>query len=187
MVRKTDIDKSLIEPAKLDRLLAELFFKFQRANWIRGGSLGCARQAALDLIRSFLDTLDPDHPVTQYLKLAAAQQRHRWAQSIMQSPKSQKNHPLKIQERLAFRPKIDAEATAVVQKITRTIADYNKKRDNLIQTFVAVDSVFKERSNMNNKIVRYAQKLNQSVQKQSDICKMIIAYAQQLKSQHVAS
>lgn len=187
MARKTDSDNALIEPAKLDRLLADLFFKFQRANWIRGGNLGRARQSALDLIRSFLDTLDPVHPVTQYLKSAAAKQRNRWAQSIMQSPKSEKNHPLQIHERLASKPKIDADAMAVVGKIKRVIADYDKKRGNLIQTSVNVDSAFQGKAKMDDKFVRYAPGLKLSVQKQDKIRQMILAYAQQLKNGRVAS
>ncbi|MDR0741437.1 MAG: hypothetical protein LBF28_01545 [Rickettsiales bacterium] len=80
---------SRAEQDKLNYALAELFFGLARSNWVRGGSLGTARQKALDQMGSFLKSKNSNNPAVQYLYKTYMINKTKWAKVIMTSKKSE--------------------------------------------------------------------------------------------------
>lgn len=187
MLTNADLNKRLIHTAKLDRMLANLFFKLQRVNWVRHGNLGMARQKALDQIKSYLDTMDPVHPVVVYLKSAAAKHRNRWAQSIMQSRRSNEICRLTEPEKASNIPKLDAQASAALGDVKRAVKEYTVQKDALIQTFVALKQAEQEKAEMQLMLAMFAKDLDRAVTSQEKARRMIEMFAHGIGSEHIKS
>jgi hypothetical protein len=64
-----------------------------RSNLVRGGSLGTARQKALEQAGAYLRAKNPNNPIVWHLNQAFMRHKARWAKAIMTSNKSESKCP----------------------------------------------------------------------------------------------
>jgi len=74
--------------------MAELFFGFARLNWVAGKKYGIAREEAMQLVSSFIETRRKNikNPVAVYMYQIFLENKNKWAKMIMDSKKS--NQPI---------------------------------------------------------------------------------------------
>jgi hypothetical protein len=91
----SNLQKSLSKDDKhnLEHDFIRFVLGLSRSNWVRGGSLGTARQKALEQAEAYLKAKNPNNPVVQHLHQTFMKHKARWAKAIMTSGKSEAKCP----------------------------------------------------------------------------------------------
>jgi hypothetical protein len=94
-LKLNNLQKSLSkdDKQKLEHDFVRLVLGLSRSNWVRGGSLGTARQKALEQAKAYLKSKNPNNPVVQHLHQMLVKHKARWAKDIMTSGKSEAKCP----------------------------------------------------------------------------------------------
>lgn len=113
---------------KISSAYFQLFYALSFTNWIQGKSLGQAWYKAIEQMKSFISSKNPENPTIMYMRQIFAAHKTKWSQHIMTSPLKDKVLELTPEKKQEWNMKVAKSVNEALKILNEKIALYEPEK-----------------------------------------------------------